>query len=149
MAHVLSITPLNISFRKPIVGQRLLQWYDLVSKIENINLTRDKDSFYCNLHANGLFSIRSMYQHMLNGTSDIQSMFIWKLKIPLKIKIFLWYVLRGVIVTNDNLTKRNWKGSQQCVFCTRTETIQHLIFDCQFAKFFGELFKFPLICCLF
>jgi hypothetical protein len=28
--------------------------------------------------------------------------------------ISLWYLQRGVILTKDNLTKRNWWGSQQC-----------------------------------
>jgi hypothetical protein len=32
---------------------------------------------------------------------------IWKLKIPLKTKIFGWYLRRGVILTKDNLFKRN------------------------------------------
>jgi len=30
---------------------------------------------------------------------------IWKLKLSLKIKIFLWYLQRGVILTKDNLAK--------------------------------------------
>jgi hypothetical protein len=33
---------------------------------------------------------------------------IWKMKIPLKIKIFGWYLRRGVILTKNNLVKRNW-----------------------------------------
>jgi hypothetical protein len=33
---------------------------------------------------------------------------IWKLKILLKIKIFLWFLRRGVILTKDNLVNRNW-----------------------------------------
>jgi len=33
---------------------------------------------------------------------------LWKLKIPLKIKNFLWYLKKGVTLTKDNLAKRNW-----------------------------------------
>jgi hypothetical protein len=32
---------------------------------------------------------------------------IWKMKIPLKTKVFRWYLRRGVILTKDNLAKRN------------------------------------------
>jgi hypothetical protein len=39
------------------------------------------------------------------------------------------------VLTKDNLVRRNWKGSQLCVFCTNPESIQHLFFDCDFAKF--------------
>ena len=55
------------------------------------------------------------------------------MKIPLKNKVFAWYLRRGVILTKENLTKRNWHGSKQCVFCHKDETIKHLFFECQFA----------------
>jgi hypothetical protein len=37
-------------------------------------------------------------------------------------------------LTKDNLEKKNWKGSQQCVCCNFNETIQHLFLDCPSAK---------------
>jgi hypothetical protein len=55
------------------------------------------------------------------------------MKVPLKIKIFLWYLRRGMILTKDNLTKRNWPGSKKCCFCHSDETINHLFFQCKFA----------------
>ena len=59
---------------------------------------------------------------------------LWKMKIPLKTKVFAWYLRRGVILTKDNLAKRNWHGSKQCVFCHHDETIKHLFFQCEFAR---------------
>ena len=59
---------------------------------------------------------------------------LWKLKIPLKIKIFLWYLKRSVILTKDNLAKWNWQGNQQCCLCHENEMIQHLFFDCRFTQ---------------
>ncbi|WVZ64235.1 hypothetical protein U9M48_013790 [Paspalum notatum var. saurae] len=59
---------------------------------------------------------------------------LWKLKAPLKIKIFLWYLRKGVILTKDNLAKRNWQGSKKCCFCHKDETIKHLFFECRFAR---------------
>jgi hypothetical protein len=79
-------------------------------------------------------SVRSMYEYMINEGVPFNNKFIWKPKIPLKIKIFLWYLQRGVILTKDNLTKRNWVGSQKCCFCDCNETIKHLFFNCQHAK---------------
>ena len=55
------------------------------------------------------------------------------MKIPLKNKVFAWYLRRGVILTKDNLAKRNWHGSKRCVFCHKDETINHLFFECQFS----------------
>ena len=39
-----------------------------------------------------------------------------------------------VILTKDNLIKRNSHGSKQCVFCHKDETIKHLFFECKFAS---------------
>jgi hypothetical protein len=59
---------------------------------------------------------------------------LWKLKLPQQIKVFGWYLWKGVILTKDNLAKRNWHGSKECVFCHQNETIQHLFFQCRFAR---------------
>jgi hypothetical protein len=34
------------------------------------------------------------------------------MKVPLKIKIFMWFLHRREILTKDNLVKRNWQGSE-------------------------------------
>jgi hypothetical protein len=62
-------------------------------------------------------------------------MVLWKLKVPLHIKFFMWYLKRGVVPTKDNLARWNWRGNKLCVFCSQPESIQHLFFDCHFAKF--------------
>ena len=58
-----------------------------------------------------------------------------KLKIPLKTKVFLWYLKKGVTLTKDNLVKRQWEGDSTCCFCRFKETIQHLFIDCHVARF--------------
>ena len=60
----------------------------------------------------------------------------------LKIKIFMWYLKRGVILTKGNLARRNWNGNKQCCFCYRDETIQHLFIDCHVAKFLWRAVQF-------
>jgi hypothetical protein len=52
-----------------------------------------------------------------------------KKKLPLKINFLLWYLIRGVTLTKDNLAKRRWNGSLKCSFCDQNESIQHLSFD--------------------
>jgi hypothetical protein len=48
---------------------------------------------------------------------------LWKLKLPLHIKVFGWYLRRGVILTKDNLARRNWNGSKACVFVIRMKQL--------------------------
>ena len=51
------------------------------------------------------------------------------MKVPLKIKIFMWFLYQKVILTKDNLAKRNWNGIKCCSFCDIDETIQHLFLN--------------------
>lgn len=104
--QVMSTRPLNVSFRRGIKGDLLHQWLDLVVKVLGVFLNGGKDIFIWNLSAKGNFTIISMYKSLiLRGIIPLRCT-IWKIKIPLKIKIFLWYLLRGVTLTKDNLAKR-------------------------------------------
>jgi len=78
--------------------------------------------------------VRSMYAALINNGVRV-SQDIWQVKIPSKIRIFLWYLKRGVILTKDNLARRNWNGDKSRAFCHCLETIQHLFFHCTYAKF--------------
>jgi hypothetical protein len=46
----------------------------------------------------------------------------------------MWFLHRKVILTKDNLEKRNWVGNQSCVFCDKNQSIQHLFFECPLAR---------------
>ena len=59
---------------------------------------------------------------------------IWKIKVSLCIKIFMWFVHKEVILTKDNLMKINWVGNPRCCFCDQNETIKHLFLECPLAK---------------
>lgn len=73
--------------------------------------------------------VQSMYNHLMKGV-DIPSRYTsWKVKLTMKIKIFLWYLKQGVILTTDNLIKWKWKGCKTCFFYSSDETIQHF-FKC-------------------
>ena len=112
-------------FRRALVGDKLDEWEELVAKITHINWTNESDLFIWNLHNNGQFTVHSMYLHMINQNTPFSHKLIWKLKIPLKIKIFLWYLQKEVILTKDNLIKRNWKGSQKRCFYNCNKTIKY------------------------
>jgi hypothetical protein len=86
-------------------------------------------------------SIRSMYEYMINEGVPFNNKFIWKPKIPLKIKIFLWYLQRGVILTKDNLTKRTGLGvkSVVSVIVMKQSNISFLIVN--MLNIFAELFR--------
>jgi len=135
VASVFSSTPLNISFRRGLYNDNLNRWHELVALVAHTQLNDTGDKFWWSLHQNKMFLVRSMYEHLVCDGLVRQDKLIWKLKLPLKIKIFFWYIKKGVVLTKDNLARRNWKGSKKYVFCAHDESIQRLFFDCHYAKF--------------
>jgi len=116
--EVFSTTPLNISFRRALVGDKLHDWLRIVDMLLNIILQEGRDNFTWSLQANGCFTVYDMYKNLVNsGIKVIQE--IWHAKIPLKIKIFMRYLKRGVLHTKNNLAMQNWIGSKVCSFFNR------------------------------
>jgi hypothetical protein len=99
-----------------------------------VQITDQVDTFKWGLTTSGIFSVKSMYNDLINGHTVYLKKYIWKIKAPLKIRIFLWFLHKEVILTKDNLCKRGWHGSSKCCFCDQDETIQHLFFSCPFVK---------------
>ncbi|GAA0175267.1 hypothetical protein LIER_28477 [Lithospermum erythrorhizon] len=49
---------------------------------------------------------------------------LWSLKMPPRVKLFLWKCLDNALPTRDNLMKRGMKGEECCVLCnSMPETI--------------------------
>jgi hypothetical protein len=103
----MATSPLNISFRRALVDNKLVEWLHLVAQISNVELVEGSDNFKWSLTNSGLYSVRSMYLHLIDTYSPFLHKKIWKIKIPLKIKIFLWFLQKGVVLTKDNLARKN------------------------------------------
>jgi hypothetical protein len=86
-----------------------------------------------------------MYHAFLDTNVVPNNRYLWKIKIPLKISVFLWLLYREAIVTKDNLVKRNWHGNVMCYFCNNIETIQHLFFDCSLSKFLWRVIQLTFV----
>jgi hypothetical protein len=68
--------------------------------------------------------------------------YAWKIKVPLKIQIFMWFIYKKVILPKDNITKRRWIGCTKCVFCGSKETIDHLFISCHFSRLVWRVVHF-------
>jgi len=90
VADVLSTHPLNISFRRALVGGKFRMWSDLVALVLNVNLDGN-----VNLGKHHVFSVKSMYRDIMQAGRLPEHSVLWKLRVPLKVKIFLWYLKKG------------------------------------------------------
>ena len=57
------------------------------------------------------------------------------MKVPLKIKVFLWQIDNNRLSTALSLRQRGWKGSSLCCLCGNTEDSNHIFFGCSLARF--------------
>ena len=88
------------------MGVNLQAWHNVVAMVADVQLTNQRDRFVWGLHQNGLFSVKSIYRALLGAEAIPYNTFIWKLKLPLKIKVFMWFLYKGVILTKDNVARR-------------------------------------------
>ena len=52
-----------------LVGSKLIYWHSFVSNLAHINLNEGMNLFVWNLHNNGLFTVKSMYNHLVNNNT--------------------------------------------------------------------------------
>jgi hypothetical protein len=139
VAHTLASVPLNIEFRRSLLGARWNHWLHLLHRLIDAQLETHDDEFRWWLTQTGKFMVKSMYLYLLNDNTVYLHKYLWKMKVHLKTKIFMWFVQRKEILTKDNLFKRNWPGSTKCCFCEQNESIEHLSINCPFAKIIWQI----------
>jgi hypothetical protein len=85
IALVMANSPPNVIFRRDLIGPRLPAWNALLHRLESIQLSTGPDEFRWNLHPNGNFSVRSLYNAIIQCDIPVDgNKKIWKMKIPLK-----------------------------------------------------------------
>jgi hypothetical protein len=76
VAQVLSTTPLNISFRRALVGELWEDWLDLVGKVMDVSLTEHRDCFLWT--ANKTFSVKNLYNDLILRAGAWVNCWAWK-----------------------------------------------------------------------
>ena len=70
-----------------------------------------------------------------NGFKNGRLKKLWKNKMPLKLKVFLWLAFQDRLQTGSALKRKHWKGDERCIVCLKKEDVNHIFFDCVMAKF--------------
>ena len=78
--------PINITFRRALIGDRWDSWSHLCLRLMDINLNDDPDVFTWKLTTNGVFTVKSMYEDLMNGHTRFLRKYLWKLKVPVEDK---------------------------------------------------------------
>lgn len=128
-------------FRRLLHGNKLKIWNNIKQVCDNLHLDVNKeDTLWWNLTKHGNFTVKSFYKALSLQNFVFPYKKLWQIKVPLKVRIFIWLVIKNKILTKDNLYKKGWrKGDIKCQFCDNIETVQHLFFECPLAKFLWNI----------
>jgi zinc-binding in reverse transcriptase len=81
--------------------------------------------------AHDKFTVYFLYLWLeYGGVNNTEYNIFWSLNIPLKIKIFVWFVKRNKILTKINLAKKGWIEFVTCMFCDSDEDTIYLFVSC-------------------
>lgn len=100
----------SLTFRRRLFGDGAKHLEDLKKSCDLYYLMDRDDKLSWLLDKKG-FSVKSMYKSYKNSMTKTLYWFIWKAKIPQRIREFLWLILKDKILSKGILgKKRNGKG---------------------------------------
>jgi hypothetical protein len=125
----------ELDFKRTLSLQEYNRWLELKESLGDISLSNNADSVFWALEKNKVYSTKSLYRFLSrSGVTSRVAGFIWKSRLPLKIKFFLWQIFNNKLQVAKSLVKRVWHGSSRCCLCTCLEDINHIMFTCHLAR---------------
>jgi hypothetical protein len=135
----------DLTFRRNFGVREAAEFSDLRELINSVTLSETRDSVQWVLEKSSAFSTSSLYNELtFTGCSNRWLMNVWKTKVHLKIRIFLWQVINDKIQSAEQVKKRNWPGSVACKMCGVLESTSHIFFHCALASFCWCMCRYAL-----
>lgn len=92
----------------------------------------------------GQFTVRSCYHNLISGKARMAMAssslvgsaspewdWIWELRIPPKVRMFIWRACHEILPTRVGLMRRHVGTNPFCAFCShKIETEAHIFFEC-------------------
>jgi hypothetical protein len=105
------------------------------SHVAGVQISPNSDQIVWGLSKSKQFTTGSLYKFLTaRGVTSRLAKKIWKCKLPLKIRIFLWQATQDRLQTTHQLKHKNWKGRGTGFTCGSREDVDHLLFQCPMAK---------------
>jgi hypothetical protein len=114
------------------------EWTKLQNLLRDVTISNEEDNIIWDLGSSKKFTTSSLYKFMTYGGGGVNCKMegkIWKCKVPLKIRIFIWQAFQNRLQTAQQLKDLKWKGSEFCSLCGESEDVNHLLFTCPVTEF--------------
>jgi hypothetical protein len=135
VAAVRSAEGWHIRFRRTFGLEETVEWENLCRIFDLHPIHTDEDQVTWALEPSGVYSTHSMYLRMSQGASVTYFKEVWKTRVPPKIRVFLWQLIRGRLPSADQVARRNGPTDGSCALCGELEDGDHIFFRCHLARF--------------
>jgi hypothetical protein len=136
--EVMDAVDLHSLFLLPLSQQALEEVELLQTQLQDLPYDETAIDRWTPVWGNTYTSHRLYYEVFKYVDAHPAFKIIWKSRCTLRIKFFAWLILVDRLNTKTMLRRRhlNIQGDAICVMCTSgdEETIDHLFFECEFAK---------------
>lgn len=97
-----------------------------------------KDELTWQCEASGMFSMKSAYSINAGNETNLQEPVwsnLWRIKVPNKMKFFVWTALHDKIMGNAERKRRKLTTNGECGTCHgKEESMAHILRDCSYAE---------------
>ena len=100
----------NLTWRRDLIGSKLVIWNNLTSRLATVALTHEDDEFWWNLDLTGVFSVKSHYWGLINQNVSNANKGLWKLKIPLNLILKYFFGTLNAVSFSQRIILRNETG---------------------------------------
>ncbi|KAJ3682383.1 hypothetical protein LUZ60_014956 [Juncus effusus] len=91
----------------------------LLTILNSTHLSNDPDSSTWQWTARGVYSSKSSYKFFFKtNCKNDWSVKVWKLKVPTKIRFFIWLIGLNRLPTQENLIRKGWTSIMTCTLCS-------------------------------
>ncbi|KAE8681658.1 hypothetical protein F3Y22_tig00111311pilonHSYRG00247 [Hibiscus syriacus] len=143
----------DIQMRRNLVDWEVEQWLQLISLLNNTNLSLLEENCWIWLgNGEGCFSAKSCItkfydQEGNDGEEGIWDRHVWAGVVPPRVEVFVWQVAHQRVAVKDELLKRSVTGIDHllCPMCGKCEeSISHMFLHCEVVWFLW--FRFLRVC---
>ncbi|WVZ78989.1 LOW QUALITY PROTEIN: hypothetical protein U9M48_026623, partial [Paspalum notatum var. saurae] len=123
--------------RGTLTEAMVIEYVEVWEKVQQVTLNEAaQDRFRWRWESDGVYSSASAYRACFMGSIRfLGAKFIWKAKVPPKVKFFAWLAAQDRCWTSERRRRHGLQDDDQCALCDQeVESINHLLLQCSFSR---------------
>jgi hypothetical protein len=124
----------RLRFRRQFGLAEAVEWDNLCREVQALPLELEDEVVSWALEPSDVFSTNSIYARLSQGAVITSFKEVRCTRVPPKIKVFLWQLIRGRLPSGEQRFKRQGPSNGRCSLCGAWEDCNHIFFTCPMAR---------------